>query len=339
MDKQIHHTYMLSLLQKYVENRCSEEELYALLYELKSPEILHEFNTVSESLWNRIDSKNLYADERQTAKLNEEVDILLQRIKQKNVPLPKKKPVSGRLKFYRVAALILVLIGLGVSYLLSDKFGSEELVYTEISVPRGETKEYKLDDGTRIVLNSGSKLVVPSDFNKGSRCVEMLGEGFFDVTPNPEKPFVIKSEGAQVRVVGTSFNVKAYPEDEYLGVTVSTGKVLVNLSDLDLQLRVTPMEHLTINKKTGNLTKLPLKENNYIKWMDGALHFDKEPIREVIKMINRKYNRNVLLRCKDCDRLISGTHDNKSLEAVIEAICFTTGLQHKEEGDSIILYE
>ena len=194
-------------------------------------------------------------------------------------------------------------------------------------------------DGTKVVLNSDTKLRIPSNFNKEERVIEMEGEGFFDVTPNPDKPFIIKSGETQVRVLGTSFDFKSYKEDDFIMLTVSTGKVRVNVADQDLQLSVSPNEHLSINKVDGNVRKETIRENNYIKWMQGSLYFNKEPIREVLKTINRTYNRQVVLQCRKCDYFITGTHDNKSIDAVIEAICFTTGLRSREEGDKIILYE
>ena len=89
--------------------------------------------------------------------------------------------------------------------------------------------------------------------------------------------------------MGTSFDFKSYKEDEFIKLTVSTGKVRVNVADQDLQLAVSPNEHLSINKIDGNVRKESIEENNYIKWIHGSLYFNKEPIREVIKTINRTY--------------------------------------------------
>lgn len=338
MDNHILNTKVIALLQKYMENKCDEHELSTLLYWLKSPDASESFDFISDSLWNKLDEKYTYPDENRIAELNREVDILLQKIKIKQTFSPEKKMLR-RSFIYRVASVFFILVGLGIGYWLIHKTETgEKVVYTEISTARGEIKEYTLDDGTHIILNSESKIIIPSDYNE-NRHIEMIGEGFFDVTPNLQKPFIVKSGSTQIRVLGTSFNVKAYSEDNTIGVTVSTGKVLVNIPDIDLQLRILPMEHLVVQKETGSLTKSTLLENNYTKWREGLLYFEREPLSEVIKIINRKYAKDVILRCKDCNPLISGSHDNKSLEAVLEAICFTTGLKYREGGDNIILYE
>ena len=150
---------------------------------------------------------------------------------------------------------------------------------------------------------------------------------------------MVASKEIQVKVMGTSFNVKAYEEDSSLGITVSTGKVMVSIPREDMQMRIETMEHLNVNKETGELSKVSLEDNGYIKWIEGSLFFEKEPLVEVLKTINRKYDQNIELQDKTYNPIISGTHDNKSLEAVIEAICFTTGLKYMEEGKSIILYK
>lgn len=339
MNMSTYNTHILSLLQKYIENKCNENELRTLLHWLKSPDNPHDFDFVSESLWNRLEEKYSYPDANRIANLNREVDILLKKIKTEHTA-PRKTIVTRRIFFYRIASVILLLISLGTGYfLMSNKKTTGEITFKEIAAVRGEIKEYTLDDGTHIILNSESKLRIPSDYNGKNRNIEMVGEAFFDVAPDPHKPFIITNGETQVKVLGTSFNVKAYIEDNATEITVSTGKVLVNIPDMDLQMRVMPMEHLVVDRKTSNVSKLNLVENNYTKWIEGTLYFDKEPLTEVIKTINRKYNKNVILHCKNCNPLISGTHDNKSLEAVIDAICFTTGLRHKEEKDSIILFE
>lgn len=339
MDRINHQTHILSLLQKYIENRCEEHELNLILHWLKAPDNLDDFNLVSGSLWNKLGERYVYPNDKRLLELENEVETLLTKIKTKQDTPKKRKTISSRLVFSSVAVLIL-LISLSLGYFWPNKTNViDEITYTELGAIRGEIKEYTLADGTHIILNSESKIKVPSNYNKENRHIEMTGEAFFDVTPNQEKPFVIISGETQIKVLGTSFNVKAYSEDRAIGVTVSTGRVLVNIPSIDLQLRVLPMEHLLVNKETSNISKLALVENNYTKWIEGILFFDKEPLSEVVKTISRKYERNILLRSKNGNRLISGRHDNKSLESVIDAICFTTGLKCTNDGESIILYE
>lgn len=334
-------TIIILLLQKYIKNQCSEQELHALLHWLKSPDNHAELDLVVKPLWETID-KNMSRPEGEKEKeLHEEVSLLLSGVKRKdrkisNPIIRDKNRLNG---FYRIAAIL--ILAFSVTFGLVKVFDrpSSQLTYTEKVSNKGEKKNIVLSDGTKIILNSDTKLRIPADFNKEERVLEMEGEGFFDVAPNPDKPFIIKSGETRVRVLGTSFDFKSYKEDDFIKLTVSTGKVRVNVDDQDLQLSVSPNEHLSVNKIDGNVSKETIQENNYIKWIQGSLYFNKEPIREVIKTINRTYNRKVILQCKNRDYKITGTHDNKSIEAVIEAICFTTGLHSRQEGDNIIIYD
>lgn len=339
MDESVQNQNMVHLFQKYIENRCTRQELLTVLNWLKESGDSPEFDFSSQALWKQIDSQASVPDKKEAGRLNREANLLLSRIRQKEGYPIKRNVFPLRKQPLRFAALFLLFLSIGTGYYFTRKPDMVPITYKEISAGRGETKEYTLDDGTHVILNSESKIVIPSDYNENDRSVEMTGEGFFDVVPDPRKPFILKNGIAQVKVLGTSFNVKAYPDDDCVSVSVSEGRVLVTVDNLDLQLRVSPSEHLTINRKTGGLAKSPFEVNHYISWIEGSLFFDKEPIDEVVRTINRRYPTNVILRCGRCDHIISGTSDNKSLEAVVEAICFTTGLKHKKEGENIILYE
>lgn len=335
-------TIIISLLQKYIKNECSEQELRALLQWLKLPDNSVGFDLVTQPLWETINREVAQPDQARENELRKEVSLLLSEIKQRNTSKtnPGVRRYKNRLNdFYKIVAILILAFSVTLGLLKVLDRPQPTIAFTEKVSAKGEKKSLLLADGTKVILNSDTKIRIPGNFNKEERIIEMEGEGFFNVAPNPEKPFIIKSGEARVRVLGTSFDFKSYKEDDYIKLTVSTGKVRVNVLDQDLQLAVSPNEHLSINKVDGNILKETIEENNYIKWIHGSLYFKKEPIREVIKMINRTYNRKVVLQCKNCDYRITGTHDNKSIEAVIEAICFTTGLHSRQEGDKIILYE
>lgn len=333
-------TAILSLLQKYIRNECSREELQTLFQWLKSSDDYSGFDQVIRPFWDSIDQNMRVPEKEHEDKLRKEVFSLLSEIKQKNEETNNPGVISkNRLSgFYRIVAILILVLSATIGVLTFYSSHPETISFQEQVSAKGEKKIVRLADGTKVILNSDTKLRIPSDFNGESRTVEMEGEGFFDVTSNPDKPFIIKSGGTQVKVLGTSFDFKSYKEDDYIKLTVSTGKVRINVDDQDLQLSVSPNEHLSINKRDGDVNKESIDENNYIKWIQGSLYFKREPIREVLNTINRTYNRNVVLQCSDCDFRITGTHDNQNFEAVIDAICFTTGLKVRQEGNMILLY-
>lgn len=331
-------TYIIYLLHKYINSQCTEQELKQLLEWLKYTDDYACFDKVGKALWADINQTTAYPNNNRVQELQVEVSNLLKQITPQNSPqIIKYQPLHKSL-WFTIAAVTIMAICMTFSIIYFYNTNSTNISYTEIITHKGEQKVYHLSDGSKVTLNSDSKLLIPDDFNEKNRNILMKREGFFEVTKNPKKPFVIKTNDTQVEVLGTSFNVKAYEEDDLLSITVSTGKVLVKVASQDLQLSLTPNQHLTVDNKRRTINKETFIENDYIKWMNGILYFHKTPIKEVIKTIERTYNTKIILNCKNCNQIITGTHDNKSLKAVIDAVCFTTGLRSQQKGDKIIIY-
>lgn len=335
---------VIRLLDKYINNQCSEQEVWTLLQWLKSSDCQKDFDHVCASEWEQALSGSSYPTLEREKQLRQEAFSLLQQM-----DMGKKKPTHvTRAKIVwrigKAVAAACLLIGMGLFFYKDVDWKlpfspSNMQVMQEYVAETGEIKKIQLQDGTSVILNSGSRLRVANDFNRNARLVELDGEGFFHVMPNKEKPFWVDAKDVRVKVTGTSFNVNAYDEDNDIAVTVATGKVLVGMEEQQMQLQLLPNEHLAIDRQGGNIHKDVLKENNYMKWMDGYLYFDKLPIRQVVRMITRKYNQQIELDCKNSGCLISGIHDNKSLQSVLDAVCFAAGLKQRKEKDRIILYE
>lgn len=151
--------------------------------------------------------------------------------------LSKLKPAEPKLiftrrKFYQISAIaasLLILIGLSIAWLYSSwqNRGFSENDFTYIYSPRGQRTQVILPDSTRVWLNSETSIRYPVSFNKKSREVTIEGEAFFKVTKNAQKPFYVKTSDLRVKVYGTSFNVKAYPNEKYIETTLIEGKLSV----------------------------------------------------------------------------------------------------------------
>lgn len=331
---------LIHLLNKYIDNTCTPEEAQVLIGWIRGSADTTCYDFVSQSRWSQMSMERPSMDELHENALRNEALRLLDMLEAKQKHSVGNKKYVPKRWLSGVAAVMILLLGMAFWKYYDGKTEHFPLVTEkEFIAEKGEMKHIQLKDSTQITLNSGSRLYVPSDFNGDTREVRIDGEAFFQVTPNPSKPFVVSSGEVKVKVLGTSFNVNSYSEDTDIAVTVSTGKVLVGMEDRQMQMQLLPNEHISINKETGNVHKDQMEENNYVKWMDGYLYFDKLPLQQVIKMINRKYNTQIILQCKNCNMLISGMHDNRSLEAVIGAVCFIADLKYRMEGDTIILYD
>ena len=209
---------------------------------------------------------------------------------------------------------------------------------TEISVNHGEHKQVTLPDGTVVHLNAGTVMRYPTEFTSDIRLVEMEGEAFFNVMRDEGKPFIVRTRQADVKVLGTSFNVKAYQEDELMAVSVRTGKVEVDMPES--VMRLLPNEQIIVNNTNGEILKKNEDAQKVTAWLQGGLYFNRTPISSVIHDLERMYNQEIVLDPNVVfDDYIYGEHDNKSLEAVLNAIQYSTGIRYRKEESRIVLYK
>jgi ferric-dicitrate binding protein FerR (iron transport regulator) len=236
-------------------------------------------------------------------------------------------------KIYKYAAVIIfaVLLGSAGFYLGFRNHTTE--VFTEIiTTPNQVINEYILPDGSVVALNSNSKLVFPKQFRSETREITIEGEAFFDVTPNIEKPFIINAGNAKVKVLGTSFNVSAYPENETVEVVVKTGKVQVtrkNVGELSAsnQVFLTPGEKGTLVNKNNFLEKKENADPNYLAWKTHDFIFDEVPLNEVFKCLEKTYHVNIdVLQPELNDLKLKAQFDKKPIDFIMNVVSLTFNL-------------
>lgn len=158
-----------------------------------------------------------------------------------------------------------------------------------ITVPVGGEYGVVLSDGTRVWLNSGSVLKYPVAFNEEQREVSLVGEGYFQVTKSGA-PFVVRTEGMDIRVLGTSFNVSAYQEDKYAMATLVEGKVSVRTGTDEIQHEINPGHVLSYEKDTRKVEIKECDTDLYTSWMNGRFRFRDMRLEDIMIKLNRWYN-------------------------------------------------
>jgi len=142
-------------------------------------------------------------------------------------------------------------------------------------------------------LNAGSRLIYPASFNDDKREVHLFGEAFFDVTPDSERPFIVKTTDLAIRVLGTKFNLCAYPDDNTIQAVLTEGKISLKRNDAALfesDVIILP-EQMAMFNKTSQTTKVRTVDTSYFTlWKDGLLKFTDEDLSRVVKKIERFYN-------------------------------------------------
>lgn len=176
----------------------------------------------------------------------------------------------------------------------SEKLESTSLVGSnQLIVPYGTRAKVRLSDGTLVWLNAGSRLIYPAVFDGGSRNVTLVGEAFFDVEKDRDHPFIVKTSDVRIKVLGTRFNVAAYPDEELIQTTLEEGAIALKSKtsgwfDRDLVLK--PNQRAVIDKTTGNLNVSTVVASNSRFWVQGILSFQNAELRNVVSRLERFYN-------------------------------------------------
>jgi ferric-dicitrate binding protein FerR (iron transport regulator) len=200
----------------------------------------------------------------------------------------EKRPTNTISMLLRVAAFIVIAIGLTFSgrYLLTNNiFVSEKSASTTAFE---KNIKVELPDGSSVYLNRSSELIYPSKFEKDSRVVRLVGEAFFDITPNANKPFVVNVGDAKVTVLGTSFNVISDNGESEVEVMVQTGKVALSSFDGELQVTLEPGIIGTIGSVGAN--SFSNSDPNYLSWNTEVLSYNGTSLEKVFKDLKRVHN-------------------------------------------------
>ncbi|OFX61274.1 MAG: hypothetical protein A2066_03055 [Bacteroidetes bacterium GWB2_41_8] len=221
-------------------------------------------------------------------------DKLINRIKFAEVSKSQSRVqrISFRVnQFVKYAAIIIFVLSFGylTNYYINSETTSNQ--FCTISVPKGNKSEVILPDGSKIWLNNNSKLTYPKKFNSDERIVELSGEAYFEIVHNAKAPFTVQTSDLKVKVLGTKFNVSAYPNDKFIETTLISGKVTVQPNDNpEIENLLQPGESLTFDKVSNEASKHKVDTDFYTYWMKGEFVFKDEKFEVLAKRIERIYN-------------------------------------------------
>lgn len=229
---------------------------------------------------------------------------------------------------------------------ITQKTPTEGGLINKIIIPYGKKSMIMLSDGSKVWLNAGSQLIYPSVFSEKTRQVMLVGEAFFDVAKNTEKPFVVRTTDISIHVLGTRFDISAYPEDKLVQTVLVEGKVNLTYSgkgilNREYSVEMKPNQMVVVNKSTGESRSQTVDVSKFVSWKDGMLEFEKVDLVRALKQVERYYN----VRIQLADPMIgsfklSGKLDLKEEpEEVLNVIKLTVPIdwQKKSNGDFIII--
>lgn len=202
-------------------------------------------------------------------------------------------PFGKSRRFWRVAAAVAAIITLG-TFTFYQMFPSKN--YMEVITQAGEHQEVLLPDGSKVLLNQDSKLSYRTRFSE--RNVSLEGEAFFDVASMPDRPFTITSGDVRTTVLGTAFNVRAYPDEPEVEVVVEEGLVQVEATKVNLAstpVKLNPGEAVKYDKEVQQLEETKVEIEEATIWRESSLEFEETPLTEVARKIERYYNIDISL--------------------------------------------
>lgn len=318
------------LLQKYSQGACTDEELttletwYAMLGQDLPDEVIDPQSEAARQLTQQ--------------------QLLALRARLSATPVAAPLTVVKR-SFWKKAgryaaiwASVLVLAGAGYWWYSTGSHRTAVSVRRYASGQTNFDRYLTLPDGSTVVLHSGSRLVVPEHFNGPSREVTLLGEAYFDIRSDSLKPFVINTGQLKTTVLGTAFNISAYPERPEITVSVTRGKVKVEEGTKVLAV-LTPDQQIVYNTKNAAARQEAVNAAARASWTTNEMVFENATFENIANTLSKRYEVNIQFSddaLKQCPVRVSfaGT---ESLEEVLDVICGVRNATYQIENGRDVL--
>jgi len=181
--------------------------------------------------------------------------------------------------------------GSALVYNASSKSENKRKLYNSLLVPRGGEYKLQLEDGTKIWVNSESRLRYPIQFEDDKRVVVLEGEAYFEVSKDKNRPFIVKTQGVDVRVLGTQFNISSYTDDDVIRTTLVEGSVAVmDSKNSEKNLLLSPGYQAVFFKKSNDLESEKVNVDLYTSWKDGKFVFQESSLSDIMNRVSRWYD-------------------------------------------------
>ena len=242
------------------------------------------------------------------------------------------------------AAIAVIFIVVGSIFYLRENSDSHSVSATQQvnmvtkSSGAGEQLRLTLSDGTVVRMNAESSIQFPEKFETNCRSVKLTGEAFFEVTKDPKRPFTVHTDQISTTVLGTSFNIKAF-KNEDIAVTVATGRVRVeNSFNKTKEVFLHPNEQAVYNKQNSNVRIDEVDAQDYYTWTGGIIRFNDDSLEEVVKTLERWFDVTISLEGQPANYpRIKGSYKDNNLNSILDGLSFIYNLNYKLDGNKTIV--
>ena len=251
-------------------------------------------------------------------------------------------PIAASIALFMVLGGILWVKTPGHSITTQELLNFNKITKT---TPKGQKLSFSLPDRTYVNLNAGSSLTFDESYtNREIREANLRGEAFFDVRQNLHKPFKIHAGACTVTALGTSFSIRAFDEESTTTVSLTEGKVMVEINGVDIKnnglktFYLEPNQKLEFDKATGICRIKQFNPEEEISWITGVLTFNKSNLYQVVRTLEFWYGVEVVISgLPDENWNLTGKFNNQSLEMVMESIAYTEGIDYTLENEKLII--
>lgn len=249
-------------------------------------------------------------------------------------------PTKRKFMVRIAAAVLLLVMGAVITQYISGRNKNAGPVYASVTANNHEALHYTLPDGSKAYLFPGSSVQVPDNYDHSDRQIKVTGRAFFEVQHNPSKPFYVTAGALQTRVLGTSFEVNALPE-QHPTVVVKTGRVAVSWGGQ-------PLAELTLNKRLSidvsharPVTRIDsVNAAGLCNWWNGAFKFEQTPLPDVLRNISQWYKVPIIILGHQwqTEKVTIQIETNLSLQEAMLLLSETLGNKYKMDGQRMIIY-
>jgi len=337
------------LLLRFLTHECNEEELKKIHEWIKLDPANADWLFEIERIWSLKDELAYSAKEDVEYAFKQFINSLppaentimstanILMLKANNETLVMKdKKIRTIPAWFSYAAAILI-----ISLLTLNLFRSGDempIAHHTIEVPKGQRASLTLSDGTKVWLNSESRLTYPTSFAKGERTVNLSGEGYFEVVKNYDVPFIVHSSNLDVKVLGTKFNMKAYQNEETT-VKLKEGKIEVSTENASQKIILLPNEQVSYSDKKGFQLLKNADVETADNWRNGELTFVGETLTAIAKSLERKFDKKIIIEDQSLknELFTSRFKQDVSLKEVLDLLKSTRKINYKIEKDSVFI--
>ena len=319
---------MKSIIYKYLNDQASASEQKKLLDWLRDASNRNEFDQLKLSWKKDFDLQEISENERMVWD-----QIQTKIIRKNNQGLQKSRRLQSIFKY---AAVLFFLLSIGsLTFMFLNKSQTPELT-TTVMADFGQVSKVVLPDSSTVWLNSGSSITYSNVFGTKTRNIELSGEAFFDVTKNPKIPLIVGCNDFRIKVLGTKFNVDAFPEAKHINIVLEEGSVELNNAEVpSFHYKLVPGEMAEFDKEKNKLFVHNVNTSKYTSWKHGMLNIYNQPLDEVLQRLKTRYNQEFAFDEELARYRYTFTISKEPLDEIIEMMEKITPVKAVQDGNVI----